>query len=252
MADWNSSLYLKFKAERTQPAIDLANRLRVYHPAYIADIGCGPGNSTAVIKSVFPKAEVIGLDNSDSMIRKAKEEHPDLQFRLCDVTDLNGEFDLLFSNACLQWLPDHGALLPRLMDHLSPGGVLAAQIPMNQDEPLFRIIHEVSSQPRWGFRNIHFDVNKTLEPAEYYDILSGCSSAFQIWETVYCHSLPSHDALLDWVRGTRLRPYLEALSDADAAAFESELLLQAKEAYPFQKDGSVLLRFRRFFFTAER
>lgn len=252
MADWNTGLYLKFKAERTQPAMDLANRLRGYHPSRIADLGCGPGNSTAVVKAVFPEAEVTGLDNSESMIRKAREEHPGLQFRLCGVTELEGEFDLLFSNACLQWLPDHGALLPRLMEHLTPGGVLAVQIPMNQDEPLFRIIRQVASQPKWGFRNIHFDVNETLEPAEYYDILSGCSSAFQIWETIYCHALPSHEALLDWVRGTRLRPYLEALDDAGAAAFEQELLLQAREAYPVQKDGNVLLRFRRFFFTAER
>lgn len=252
MTDWNSNLYLKFRKERTQPAIDLANRLRVYHPNRIADIGCGPGNSTAVIQSVFPTAEVIGLDNSSSMIEKAKAEHPDLQFQLCDVNHLSGTFDMLFSNACLQWLPGHDVLLPRLMDHLHPGGVLAVQIPMNQHEPLFRMIREVSDEPRWGFRNTHFDVNDVREPQEYYDILCGCSSEFQMWETVYCHSLPSHEALVDWVRGTRLRPYLAALDSEGAAAFEEELLLRVKDVYPIQKDGNVLLRFRRFFFVAER
>ena len=252
MADWNSNLYLKFKNERTQPAIDLASRLRSYRPKRIADIGCGPGNGTAVIKSVFPEAKIIGLDNSSSMIDKAKAEHPDLQFEFCDASDLSGEFDILFSNACLQWLPDHGVLLSRLMNHLNLGGALAVQIPMNQDEPLFRMIHEVSSQPRWKFQNIYFDTNKVLEPLEYYDILCGCSSAFQMWETVYCHSLPSHEALLDWVRSTRLRPYLEALDSEGAAAFEQELLLRVKDIYPVQKDGNVLFRFRRFFFIAEK
>ena len=252
MADWNSNLYLKFEKERTQPAIDLANRLRGYHPGRIADLGCGPGNSTAVIRSVFPEAEIIGLDHSSNMIDRARAEHPGLQFQLCDVSELSGEFDMLFSNACLQWLPDHHALLPRLMGLLRPGGVLAVQIPMNQDEPLFRMIREVSSQPQWGFRDIYFDVNEALEPPGYYDILCGCSSAFQMWETVYCHSLPSHEALIDWVRGTRLRPYLEALDSEGAAAFERELLLRVRDVYPIQKDGNVLLRFRRFFFAPER
>ena len=115
-----------------------------------------------------------------------------------------------------------------------------------------RLIREVSFQPRWGLQNAEFDVNKVLTPNEYYDILCGCASEFQMWETVYCHSLPDHEALLDWVRATRLRPYLEAMGDEQASDFEQELLRLVRDTYPVQKDGNVLLRFRRFFFVAER
>lgn len=250
MADWDSKLYIKFKKERTQPAADLANRLRGYNPHKIADIGCGPGNSTSVVKSVFPGADITGIDSSPNMIEKARKEHPELNFQLCDANDLPDGYDMLFSNACLQWIPNHFELLPKLMDKLNPGGVLAVQVPMNRSEPLYRIIDEVAADPKWNFNNIYFETNGTLSPGEYYDILCGCSSDFQIWETVYCHALASHEALVDWVKGTRLRPYLEALDNEQAAEFENEILSRAMAAYPVQKDGNVILNFRRFFFTA--
>lgn len=252
MADWNSSLYLKFKKERTQPAIDLANRIRTYHPRKIADIGCGPGNSTEVLKSVFPDSEIHGIDNSQDMIKKARQEHPGLTFRLCDLNDIQSGYDLLFSNACLQWLPDHTSLLPKLMGRLNADGILAVQLPMNQEEPLFRIIDEVASDPRWALGDHCFHSNDTLHPDEYYDILSDCSSDFQMWETVYYHALSSHQALVDWVKGTRLRPYLDALDRNGAASFENEVLRRTVDAYPARSDGNVLLRFRRFFFVAAK
>lgn len=251
MTDWNSSLYLKFKKERTQPAVDLANRLRAYHPEKIADIGCGPGNSTEVLRSVFPHSEIHGIDNSQDMIDKAMKEHPALTFHLCDINDMLGGFDILFSNACLQWLPDHASLLPWLMDKLNGGGVLAVQLPMNHEEPLFRIIGETASNPRWELGEC-FQPNDTLCPDEYYHILSGCSSDFQMWETVYYHALPSHHALVDWIKGTRLRPCLDALDSENAVLFEKEILRRTVEAYPVRSDGNVLLRFRRFFFIAAK
>lgn len=250
MSDWNSTLYLKFKKERTQPAIDLANRVREYSPKKIADIGCGPGNSTEVLKAVFPTSEIHGIDNSQNMIEKARKEHPELIFQLCSAADIQSGYDMLFSNACLQWIPDHASLLPRLMSKLSDGGILAVQMPMNENEPLFRIIADVASDPKWNLGNHCFNVNDTLSPDEYYDILSGCSSDFQLWETVYYHILPSHQALIDWVKGTRLRPYLDALNGENAAAFEKEILRHTIEEYPARSDGNVLLRFRRFFFVA--
>lgn len=252
MTDWNSSLYLKFIKERTQPAIDLANRIRAFHPEKIADIGCGPGNSTEVLKSVFPDSEIHGIDNSRDMIDRARKEHPGLTFHLCDLNDIQGGYDLLFSNACLQWLPDHASLLPKLMDRLNANGILAVQLPMNQEEPLFRIIDEVAAEPKWGFLDFCFHSNDTLRPDEYHDILSGCSPDFQMWETIYYHALSSHQALVDWVKGTRLRPYLDALDSRNAASFENEILRRTVEAYPVRSDGNVLLRFRRFFFVAAK
>lgn len=118
MADWSSSQYLKFKNQRTQPAVDLAMRVVEKRPKTVVDIGCGPGNSTAVLRRIFPDAELLGIDSSPDMIERARREHPDLQFRLCDARALEGQYDLLFSNACLQWIPDHASLIPALMDKL--------------------------------------------------------------------------------------------------------------------------------------
>lgn len=253
MTDWNAVQYLKFENQRTQPAIDLANRIRACSPATALDIGCGPGNSTNILAQVFPRARITGIDSSPDMIEKASAKYPQLAFRLCDVNALEGRYDLLFSNACLQWVPDHARLLPRLMkENLNEGGVLAVQVPMNGAEPLFRAIRETASNPKWGFSEKKQGTNGTLTPEEYFDILTACSSAFQIWETTYYHNLPDHRALLEWVKGTRLRPYLAQLNSEQGAAFEAEILEKAKVLYPVTASGEVLLRFRRFFFTAVR
>lgn len=250
MSKWNSDLYLKFAAERTQPALDLANRIRDFRPKKAADIGCGPGNSTVILKHLFPDADLTGIDSSENMIEKARTSYPDLSFQLGDARSIESGCDLLFSNACLQWVPDHAVLIPGLMQKLNPGGVLAVQIPMNQKEPLYQIIAETAEETKWGFSYVQLETNETLKPEEYYDILSDCSSEFHVWETIYCHSLPDHQALVDWVKGTRLRPYLNALSPEQAALFEKEIAARAAKVYPVQKDGKVLLHFRRFFFTA--
>lgn len=252
LSDWDSAQYLKFKNQRTQPASDLAARLSGRSPKTIVDIGCGPGNSTDVLKGFFPNADISGIDNSPDMIARAESEHPELRFRLCGALELEGKYDLLFSNACLQWITDHYTLIPALMEKLNRGGVLAVQIPMNGDEPLFRLIKETAQEPYWGFEGIAPAVNETLAPAEYYDILSDCSSAFDVWEIKYCHPLADHNALLEWVRSTRLRPYLDFLGEERGAEFEAEILEKAKKIYPVRKNGNVLLGFRRFFFTAEK
>ena len=250
MSDWNSELYLRFKQQRTQPAIDLASRLNGCHPVKVADIGCGPGNSTAILRSFFAESEIVGIDSSPNMIEKASVEHPELSFRLCDIHELQNGYDLLFSNACLQWIPNHKALLPELMSRLNPGGTLAVQVPCNAQEPLYRIIGEVAGESKWGLENIVLEPNDVLTSEEYYDILSGCSASFDLWETVYYHALPSHQALVDWVKGTRLRPYLNLLGEKQAALFESEILTRTANAYSTMKNGSVILRFKRLFFTA--
>ena len=252
MSDWNPEKYLLFKKQRTQPAIDLANRVRVCDAKTIVDIGCGPGNSTAVLKDVFPNAKIMGIDNSDSMIMKAKEKHMDIDFSVCNAEDLTGSYDLIFSNACLQWIPSHEMLIPRLMQRLNVNGVLAVQMPMNLNEPLFRIIKEVAANSKWNFENVCFDKNDTLSPQEYYNILFSCSSHFEIWETVYYHATPSHEHLIEWVRGTRLRPYLDVLDEKEKADFENDILTKVREAYPFTASGEVILKFRRFFFIAHK
>lgn len=168
MSDWNSIQYLKFKNERTQPAKDLAMRIS-NNPKTVVDIGCGPGNSTKVLRDFFPNADIIGIDNSPNMIKKAKAEYSNIDFRLCDALSLKGRYDLLFSNACLQWLPNHDMIIPFLIDKLNDGGILAVQVPMNNDEPLFHLIQEVAAEPRWSLSDIQLQPNETLTPLEYYN-----------------------------------------------------------------------------------
>lgn len=252
MADWNPEKYLLFKKQRTQPAIDLANRVRGCTPKKIVDIGCGPGNSTAVLREVFPEAEIRGIDSSASMIERARAKHGDLDFSLCSAEELDGTYDLLFSNACLQWIPNHGMLIPHLMEKLTDGGALAVQMPMNREEPLYQIIRTVAAESKWDFQKVCFETNDTLAPEEYFNILSDCSGSFEQWETVYYHVLPSHEHLIDWVRETRLRPYLAVLNDAQKQLFEGEILARVRAAYRPTSSGEVILKFRRFFFVACR
>lgn len=250
MPDWNTSQYLKFKNQRTQPAIDLAMRIQKYAPRTVVDIGCGPGNSTAVLQHILPEAKLLGIDASPNMIEKARAEHPDISFSVCDALSLAGSYDLLFSNACLQWIAHHEALIPALMHKLNDHGVLAVQIPMNGEEPLYQLIEAIVKEPRWGLAGVAGQPGEILAPNAYFRILAGCSSSFEMWETKYYHSLPSHKALVEWVKGTRLRPYLEQLDEAQSAAFENEIAERAKAFYPVMENGEVLLGFRRFFFTA--
>lgn len=253
MADWDSEQYLKFGDQRTQPARDLASRLAGLSPRSAADIGCGPGNSTAVLKSFFPDADVIGIDSSPDMTAKARASYPELKFRLCDVWSLDGTFDLLFSNACLQWVPDHRSLIPFLMNRLNDGGELAVQIPMNDEEPLFGIIRQTVADPAWGLDDVQTAHSRpVLSPSDYYDILSGCSVRFDMWQTKYYHRLDGHKSLLEWVKGTRLRPYLDAMDAGRAQDFEAEILRRTEAAYPLLCDGGVMLCFRRFFFIARK
>ena len=256
MADWNSSQYLKFGGERTQPAIDLANRITLENPMKIIDIGCGPGNSTAVLARRFPDAEIIGADNSPNMIETAKNSHPDLSFLLCDASSalpaLDKDFDVVFSNACIQWISNHHELIKNMLGLLKPGGVLAVQTPMNYEEPIHQIIEKTVADQKWSskFKNPRIFYN--LKPGEYYDLLSELASDFSIWQTTYFHKMKSHADIMEWYCSTGLRPYLDAISEADRPVFEAEIYEQLVSEYPKQKNGEIIFRFPRFFFLAIR
>lgn len=256
MADWNSTQYLKFKNERTQPAIDLANRIEAENPRKIADLGCGPGNSTQVLAEKFTNAYILGIDNSENMISAAKKNYPKLDFCICDISSqlpgMDHDFDIVFSNACIQWIPDHQRLIPEMLGLLKKGGTLAVQIPMNFDEPIHKIIIEVSSSGKWKSCFPEKRVFYTLSPEEYFDILSGCSHDFTIWQATYYHVMKSWQDILEWYRGTGLRPYLSVLAEDRRGEFEEDILQRLVKAYPTQKNGDILFRFPRFFFTARR
>lgn len=257
MSDWNARQYLKFQKERTQPALDLAARLEYDSPAKALDIGYGPGNSTAVVKARFPGARVIGVDSSQNMVETAQKDHPELEFIQWDITtDLDAlphDFDVVFSNACLQWVPDHPSLLPRLMGFLKPGGLLAVQIPMNYQEPIHRIIETTVSRSPWTEKIPYMRLFYTLTQEEYFDVLSRTASDFTLWQTTYLHRMPSHQAIMDWYSSTGLRPYLNAAVDEAAREeFYQEIFRQVQEAYPVQENGEIIFRFPRFFFIARK
>lgn len=251
---WDSKQYLKFQKERTQPSIDLADRLTIQSPERIIDIGCGPGNSTAVLKKRYPNAEIIGADNSENMISAAKEKYPDIEFLLCDASkdlgNITEKFDIVFSNACIQWVPDHPKLLREMLSLLKEGGELAVQIPINYDEPIHKIINETVRSEKWREVFSEPRIFYTLTPEEYYDILSEISSDFEMWQTVYFHRMKSHSDIIEWYRSTGLRPYLEMLSPAGKEAFERDIFANVEKAYPKQANGEIIFRFPRLFFKA--
>ncbi len=255
MADWNSELYLKFKAQRTQPSIDLAARIDG-SPREIIDLGCGPGNSTRVLKNRFPNAHIIGADNSENMLEKARAENPDLEFIRLDLTEALsaycGKFDVVFSNACFQWIPDHRELLPRVFELLREGGVLAAQIPMNFNEPIHQIIQRISEKPKWSENFPEKRIFGTLTIPEYHDILSALTNDFELWQTTYCHRMPSIESIIEWYRSTGLRPYLAALDERGGAEFIADISRELEKEYPKQANDEIIFRFPRFFFIAGR
>lgn len=255
MKEWSSDQYLKFRHQRTQPAVDLAKRIADKNPCAVLDIGCGPGNSTSVLKKTFPKARIVGIDSSPEMIEKARASCTDIEFRLCDITaDLENleKYDVIFSNACLQWVPGHRTLIPALLGKLNTGGVLAVQIPMNYKEPLFVVENDVLSEPSWGFAGKDIRTINTLPPEEYFNILASCANDFDIWETVYYHRMPSVEAMVEWIKGTNLRPYLNALDAESAKKLEAEITDRAAKVYTKQENGEYIFKFRRFFFIAEK
>lgn len=256
MPVWNSNQYLRFSRERTQPARDLAARVTLGPGAQILDLGCGPGNSTRVLAERFADARVTGADNSPQMLERARADHPDLNFIEMDATqDLSaydGRFDLVFSNACLHWVPNHQTLIPRLLGLLAPGGQLAVQMPLASQQVMYRdVVWPLAATPRWRERLAAVPPFHTLEPDAYVDLLEAHAPSFELWQTTYFHLLPSHEAVLEWFRGSGLRPYLQALDPADAAAFEADVLARIHRAFAPRAAGGVTLRFPRLFFVAQ-
>jgi len=253
---WNPDLYLKFDAERTRPAVELVQRIAIASPRRVVDLGCGPGNSTAVLQARWPDAEIVAIDSDPEMLAVARKSDAAVEWIQADVAQWRpaGEFDVVFSNAMLQWLPDHARAVPRLFEAVAPGGALAFQIPVRDESPLHRCLAEVAVDLRWG--DVVADAANAVfshGPEFYYDVLCPLASRVDIWTTEYCHVLDGPEAILAWIRGTRLRPFLHALADdGERGAFEAMLLERIAPSYPRRRDGRVLFPFRRLFCIAYR
>lgn len=251
MADWNPDLYMKFKSERTQPSIDLISKIDQLDPKVIIDIGCGPGNSTQALMNRWPKSKITGLDGSATMINKAKQDYPHQKWIVADASTYESEtkFDIVFSNAAVQWIPNHENLLSKFHDLLSDKGAIAIQIPLFWDMPLGKIIDNVAKDDRWKTQT--GDVSRLFtihDYSFYYNQLSNFFNKIDIWETKYMHVLDSHESILEMIRSTGLKPYLEKLINvSDQNEFEKIVLAGIKKEYPIQSNGKVILPFNRFF-----
>ena len=254
MSDWNPEIYLKFEHQRTQPVRDLVARIELENPTRIIDLGCGPGNSTGVLKERWPSASVVGLDKSAAMLEKAKKTRKDIEWVQGDAgADLSylGAFDIVFANASLQWIPDHGTLVPRLFKMLKPGGVLAVQVPKFAEMPSGQAIVEVTGLAEYAGFFAGFDSGlHTFEDSLYYEVLHREAQRIELWLTYYYHVLENHEAIIEWIKSTGMRPYLDCLPSEKQEAFTRQVLTRIKALYPTQRDGRVLFLFKRFFFVA--
>lgn len=260
---WQAKTYAKFLDARTRAAKDLLFAIPTsFIPRLIYDLGCGPGNSTILLKQRWPNAKIIGIDSSQAMLDEARKIYPNLEFSTADIANFTPEEkpDCIFANASLQWLGHHDILIPKLLGYLPAGGVLAIQIPNNFHYPSHQVTLDILEQhQKW--QHLVTELDNTLrygrltepfyDPAWYYDVYQAAKVAqVQLWETKYIQEMSSHQAIFDWIQGTGLRPILSKLTATEQAEFEKYYVEAIMQKYPLQKNGKVLFPFRRFFMVA--
>jgi trans-aconitate 2-methyltransferase len=245
---WSPTQYARFGAERSRPFFDLVREIRAEAPARVVDLGCGPGELTVTLAERWPGAEVLGIDASEEMIARAPTS-AGVGFSLgnAEAFDATGT-DVLVSNAMLQWVPGHRALLARWAGQLAPGAWLAFQVPANYGAPSHVLMRELAASARWRDRldGVLRGTDSVDTPAGYLDLLATAGLAVDAWQTEYQHVLRGEDPVLEWVRGTGLRPVLAALGPADADAFCAEYAALLRAAYPRRPYGTVLGFLRTF------
>lgn len=252
---WDPTQYLRFGDERLRPALDLLARVPLDKPARVVDLGCGPGNVTAILKQRFPNADVTGLDGSAAMLEKARVAAPGCTFVQGDFFTWVPEQkpDLIYSNAALHWVGEHASLFPRLLSLLAPGGVLAVQMPAMHKAPLRTLPYKIGPTGPWAepLRGVT-SAPDILEPGEYWDIVRPGVADLDMWETIYMHALKGENAVGEWATGSSLRPFLDALPAELRAPFRAAYDVEANNAYPRRADGITLLPFRRLFLVARQ
>ncbi|MBB2754510.1 UNVERIFIED_ORG: trans-aconitate 2-methyltransferase [Rhizobium aethiopicum] len=251
---WSATQYVKFEDERTRPARDLLAQVPLQSIRRAVDLGCGPGNSTELIIERYGAEGVSGLDSDLNMLEAARKRLPGTAFAEADLGSWKPTepTDLLFANAVFQWLPDHLDIFDRLMDGLSPGGALAVQMPDNLGEPTHLLMEETANNGPWksAFEGKSVRRKGLPAPSAYYSRLIGKASRVDIWHTIYNHPMADAAAIVEWVKGTGLMPYLARAGEEYREAFLADYLARVEKAYPKMSDGRVLLRFPRIFMVA--
>lgn len=256
---WDPNLYLKFSDHRLRPALELLGRVRLESPAVIYDLGCGLGQLTRIMSERWPAASVYGLDNSREMLKEGAATPSSVRWIEADIRTWSPDepADLIYSNATLQWVEAHRDLFPRLVGYLKSGGCLAVQMPLSWGAPSHRLMRQTLANGGPGGTALGTEqfrqaiAREWLEdPEVYYDLLAGRSKSLDVWETEYFQILEGDDPVLEWVKGTGLRPILRGLDDPERETFLAEYARRLRAAYPVRADGRTLYRFRRLFVVA--
>ena len=251
--DWDTALYLKFEDERTQPARDLLARVRS-NATRVVDLGCGPGTSTQLLATRYPDAQITGIDSSEQMLAAGRQRLPGIHFEKQDIGAWRPSIkpDLIFANAALQWLPNHHDLIPRLMSYLAEDGCLAIQMPDNRQEPSHALMRMVAADGPWADRLVPVAKTRGLIGiySDYYAWLKPLCAKVEIWQTTYVHPLPGVGAVVDWFRGSGLRPFLNPLDECEREQFIERYMRGLADAYPLEPDGRLLFLYPRLFVIA--
>jgi trans-aconitate 2-methyltransferase len=255
-APWSAAQYLKFEDERTRPARDLLAQVPLQSARVVVDLGCGPATSTALLAARFPDARAIGVDSDPDMLAAAKKRLPAAEFvaaDICNWTPAAGT-DLIYANAVFHWVPDHLDQLARLFVALAAGAVLAVQMPDNMDEPALASMREAARSGPWreALASAARSRDQLHPPGAYYDRLIGAAARVEVWHTHYQHPMADAAAIVEWFKGSGLRPFLDPLADRERAAFLADYQARIAAAYTPRADGRLLLRFPRLFIVAVR
>ncbi len=247
---WNATMYNCYGQERMQPSIDLVNQIREKNFETILDVGCGTGMSTATIAAVWKNADITGVDFSSEMLVEAQKLLPEVSFiqRDCreSIADL-GSFDLIFSNAFLQWLPQQEEFMQQSFVMLTKGGVFAVQIPLFNEMPANQCIKEAEALFPKQLANLAAENYLVHSGSEYYNMLAKLTGNISMWVTEYYHEMASHEQVLDFLKGAPLRAQLDRLDEQEQTQFLQEISKNLRQAYPCQENGQVLFPFRRLF-----
>ncbi|MCE4268830.1 MULTISPECIES: trans-aconitate 2-methyltransferase [Rhodococcus] len=247
---WNPEIYGRYADERSRPYIDLTSRIAAQAPARVADLGCGSGSLTGILGERWPDARVVGTDSSPEMVAQAPTDLPgNVTITLQDINEFDATgYDVIVSNAALQWVPNHRELIDGWAETMAPGAWIAWQVPGNFDAPSHALMRELAESSTWRDRvgGVLRGPEGVDDPAHYAARLQAHGFDVDAWETTYIHVLTGEDPVLGWVRGTGLRPVLDVLSEADSLEFEQEYSARLREAYPSTAAGT-LFPFRRVF-----
>ncbi len=254
MPSWDPSQYLKFADHRLRPALDLMAHIPGNGHKIVWDLGCGAGNVTKLLKDRWPGAKVTGLDSSADMLAQARTiEGIDWVEGDVERWSASRPADLIFSNAALHWIDGHARLFPHLMRQVERGGVLAVQMPRNFEAPSHTLLYETAARGPWAAMLApYLRTSPVAAPDAYYDLLMPHATHIDLWQTEYLHVLQGENAVLEWTRGSAVRPLLDRMDPAHHADFLAAYAERLRGAYPRRADGMTLYPFRRLFIVAQR